>query len=163
MTAIIPCRWDGENFTPTRGHARRADEHFVVGLVYSLEPIEQRSAATHRHYFATINDMWQSLPDHLADRFPTAEHLRKHGLIMAGYRDETTMVASSRAEALRLAAFIRPIDEFQIVSVNGPIVVRWTAKSQNMRAMDSKTFAAIKTAVLDWISDLIGSHVGRAA
>ena len=71
------------------------------------------------------------------------------------FRSET-LVASSKAEAVRLAAFIRPIDEFSIVTVQGAVVTRFTAKSQNMRAMGKAEFEASKRAVLDKIADMIG-------
>lgn len=142
---------------PLHGFKSRANAAFVVGEVYHLDLIEERSAKSHRHYFAAINEAWSSLPEHLAQQWPTPEHLRKHALIATGYRDETSFVASSKAEALRIAAFMRPADDFSVISVNGALVVRATAKSQSLRAMGKDDFTASKTAVLDWIADLLGT------
>lgn len=136
--------------------ARLADKAFVVGEVYRLTEEHERSAASHRHFFAVIHDAWLNLPEGTAERFPTSEHLRKYALIKAGYRDERTFVAGSRAEALRLAAFVRPIDDFAIVTTSGATVTIWTAKSQSVRAMGGKAFQESKQAVLDVIADLIG-------
>lgn len=167
---VIPCIWDGESFTPARGFQKLADQNFTIGERYVLEPTEERSAKTHRHYFAAIRDAWSNLPETHADRFATPDHLRKHALISTGYRDERTLVASSKAEALRLAAFIRPVDEFAVVVVRDSVVIQWTARSQNMRAMDRKTFGESKQAVLDYCAGLIGvepetleSEAGKAA
>lgn len=146
--------WDGEVMKPR--HPRIADRHFVVGMEYVLAPVEDRSMRSHRHYFASINEAWQNLPEALAERFPTAEHLRKYALIRAGYRDERSIVASSKAEAQRLAGFIRPMDDFAVVTVNGAVVTVYTAKSQSMRAMGKADFQASKDAVLDVIAKLIG-------
>ncbi len=75
---------------------------------------------------------------------------------MTGYRDERTLVASSRAEAQRLAAFVRPMDDYAVVTVECSLVRVLTAKTQNMRAMDKATFQASKDAVLDYIAEMIG-------
>jgi hypothetical protein len=138
------------------GIARRCAKAYGDGKVVNLAHVEDRSSASHRQYFASVNEGWQSLPEHLAERFPTAEHLRKWCLIRAGYSDSQTLVASSKAEAVKLAAFIRPIDEFSIVTVQGATVTRFTAKSQNMRAMGKADFEASKRAVLDKIAEMIG-------
>lgn len=167
----ITFRWDGEAMTPaTPFMARLADKTFVIGENYRLTEEHERSAASHRHLFAAIHDAWMNLPEEMADRFPTSESLRKWALIKAGYRDERTFVASSRAEALRLAAFVRPTDDFAIVTATGATVTIWTAKSQSVKAMGGKAFQASKQAVLDVIADLIGvspetlsREAGRAA
>ncbi len=157
MGAPLPYRWTGEAWEPLPGFRRRADAEFVVGEVVRLEVIESRSEKSHNHYFAAISETWRSLPEDLVDQFPSPEHLRKRALIATGYRDQTSIVASTKAEARRLATFVRPIDEFSVVSVNECVVVRMVAKSQSLKAMGAKEFQASKTAVLDWISDLLGT------
>lgn len=152
----IPCQWDGEALVPHRGFAKRADEQFVVGERYTIDVVEERSAKSHAHYFASINEAWSNLPEDQVERFPTAEHLRKWCLIKAGYADSCQIVAASRAEALRLAAFIRPMDTYAVVTVEGPVVTRWTAHSQSMRAMGKKVFQESKDAVLGILAGLIG-------
>lgn len=156
MGAPLPYRWTGEAMEPLRGFARRADQVFVVGEVYRMEPIEDRSAKSHRQYFAAISEAWQSLPEDMSARFPSPEHLRKVALVMTGWRDEVSFVASSKAEAARLASFIRPLDEFSAGDVRECVVTRLTAKSQRERAMGRQDFQKSKQDVLDWIADLIG-------
>jgi len=149
-------RWDGETMTPaTQRFAREADKQFVVGEEYPLIVHEHRSAASHRHYFAAIYDAWESLPETMAGEFPTPEHLRKRALIMAGYRDERTIVASSKAEARRLAAFIKPMDDYALVSVKDNVVIVFTAKGQSLRAMDKAEFQQSKEAVLQVLGDML--------
>lgn len=155
----IPFIWSDDDgaFRPLNARfMRAAKEAYGDGEVVTLAPVEDRSAASHRHYFSAINEAWMNMPEHLADDFPTAEHLRKKALIRAGYRDERSFVCGSRAEAIRLAAFLRPVDDFAIVSVDGTSVVQLTAKSQSMRAMGKATFQESKDAVLAILSDLIG-------
>jgi hypothetical protein len=55
-----------------------------------------------------------------------------------------------------LAAFVRPTDDFAIVTATGATVTVWTAKSQSVKAMGGKDFQVSKQAVLDVIADLIG-------
>jgi hypothetical protein len=158
--SVIPCVWSGEAFEPLPGFRKRADGAFVVGQVYHMEPIEDRSARTHKHYFCCINEAWQSMPEDFAERFPTPEHLRKFALIKAGFADSRQIVAASRAEALRLAAFIRPIDEYAVVSVSEAVVTVWTAQSQSLRAMGKERFKASKDGVLSAIEDLLDLQPG---
>lgn len=155
-SVALPMRWDGEAMVPLPGFARRADAQFVIGQTYRLEPVEDRSAASHRHYFAAINEAWANLPDHMAERFPSPESLRKFALIKAGYADSRQIVAASKAEAQRLAAFIRPMDEYAVVTVDQAVVTIFTARSQSVRAMGKAEFQDSKQKVLDVIADMIG-------
>lgn len=162
----IPVRWTGDAFEPIGRGRRDADAHFVIGERYMLVEEKQRSGASHRHYFAAVSEAWANLPEERAKEYPSADHLRKFALIMTGYRDERTLVASSRAEAQRLAAFVKPMDDYAVVTVEGALVRVFTAKTQNMRAMDKATFQASKDAVLDYLAEMVGvepADLGRAA
>lgn len=161
MTRVSPITftWEGDCFRPVGRFARLADQQFVIGETYDLAPIEERSAATHRHYFAVIHEAWVNLPERMSERFPTSEHLRKWALIKAGYRNERTVVCASRAEALKIKAFVRPIDDYAVVLAQAAVVLIYTAKSQSVKAMGKDEFQASKQAVLDVISELIGVEV----
>lgn len=167
MSIPLYCRWTGEAFEPaTSLWAKRADQEYVVGEVYHMAPIEERSASSHRHYFAALHDAWANLPEDIADRFMTVDHLRRYALIRTGYRDERSIVASSAAEARRIAAFIKPMDEFAVVSVHESAVLVWTAKSQSMRAMGKAMFQRSKDDVLSFVAEIIGvapEKLGSAA
>ena len=157
MTAIPPLAfdWTGENMSPKL--PKLADKFYVVGEVYRLAPHEERSAVSHRHYFASINEAHNNLPEDIADKLPTPEHLRKFALVKAGYRDERAIVCPTKGEAMRVAAFVRPLDDFAVVETDGLVVTVYTAKSQSMRAMGKKTFQESKDAVLRIIAELIGA------
>lgn len=154
--APLAYEWNGEAFVPLRHCVGMANKEFVVHEVYRLAVHEERSAASHNHYFAALNDAWESLPEGTAERFPSVEHLRKWCLIKAGYRDERTIVASSKAEAQRLAAFIKPMDDFAVVLVKDATVTVATAKSQSQRAMGRKDFGESKQAVLEIAAEMVG-------
>lgn len=170
MSATIPMQWTGEHFVPHHRFRAECDRSFVVGEIYPLALQEHRSSNTHRHFFAAVNDAWLNLPESMAGRFETSEHLRKFALIKAGYRDERSIACSSKAEARRLAAFIKPMDDFAVVTVTESVVTVYTAKSQSMQAMGKQVFQESKTKVLDVIAGMISveaqalsDQVGRAA
>lgn len=98
----------------------------------------------------------QSLPEDIADQYPSAEHLRKRALIQAGFYNEDVIDAGTTAGALRVAAYLRGKDDFAFVIVRGPIVSVRTAKSQSRRAMNRHEFQASKTALMDVVAEMIG-------
>ena len=134
----------------------RADKFYAVGERYLLAPVSQRSQESHGHQFAWLREAWMSLPDSQAERFASPEHLRKFALIRAGYSDSHTITCASKAEALRVAAFIRPIDEFAVIVTQGATVTRYTAKSQSRRAMGAKVFQESKTALMEVVATMLG-------
>lgn len=148
--------WEGDAMVPVGRFAALADKVYVVGENYSLEVVQQRSAATHRHFFAVVNEAFANLPEIHAGRWPSPDHLRRWALVQAGFRNETTFVAHSKAEAMRFAAFARTVDEYSVVQTEGNVVSIYTAKSQSEKAMSRKEFQASKVAVLDVIARLIG-------
>jgi hypothetical protein len=153
--------WTGDSFEILPRFQKEADKRFTVGERYLLEHVEERSARSHKHYFACVNQGWVNLPEAVAERFPTADHLRRFALIKAGFYDHRSIVASSKAEAVRLAAFVRPMDEFCIVTVSESVVNVFTAQSQSQRAMGKEVFQKSKEAVLAVISDMIGAPVDK--
>jgi hypothetical protein len=133
--------------------------------VYKMVEHHDRSQATHNHEFAAIADLWASLPE----RYRTSpgrsrpEHLRKFALIMCRYCDTQTYPCNSKAEAERWAKNLRPLDEYSVVKVEGTTVYRFTAQSQAKRAMGAKLFQQSKTAIIEYIEDLIGAERGSSS
>lgn len=161
MTAPVHCVWDGEAFVPIPRFAKLCDREFVIGQPYPLVVQEDRSQAAHNHFFAALQEGWKNLPEDVAERFPTAEHLRKYALVKAGFADERSIVCASKAEAQRVAAFVRPMDEYAVIVVREATIKVFTAKSQSMRAMGKADFQASKEAVLDVVSGMIGVKTGE--
>lgn len=166
--APIWCTYDGESFIPKVPSV--ADRYYVVGETYKMAPHEDRSSSSHNHYFASVTEAWRNLPEAVAEHFPTAEHLRKYALIKAGYADHRSIALNSKAEAQRVASFVKPVDEFSIVTVHEATVTIYTAQSQSRRAMGNKTFQDSKRKVLDIVSAMIAvpaqtlvENAGKAA
>lgn len=169
-TAPILYTWDGENMVPHPRFKAECDASFVIGERYRLVEHNDRSAASHNHEFAFVAEAWAQLPEHLSEQFRTPEHLRKRALIDAGYFNQQEVDAGSHAAALRVANFIAAMDEYSVVVVRGPIVVKRSPKSQSRRAMGKEEFQASKQAVLEIVSALIDvkpetltRNAGRAA
>jgi hypothetical protein len=150
-------QWDGEALKPTRRFQKIADQRLVIGEVYRVDPEEERSIASHNHYFAAITEAWRNLPEDTGERYPTSEHLRKWALIKSGYRDERSIVCATKAEAMRVAAFVRPLDEYAVVIVSETVVLVYTAKSQSSRAMGREAFQVSKDAVINLLASLLNT------
>lgn len=148
--------WNGDGMVPARGYAAQADRQYVVGQVYLLEAREERSPAAHAHYFAAVSEAFQNLDEKATEKLKTPDHLRKWALIETGFYDETILDCGSKEVALRMAAFTRAADDYSELIVRGPLLVKRTAKSQKVRAMDKDAFKKSSQAVLDLLSDMIG-------
>lgn len=163
--------WDGESLTPSRQFmARLADQHLVIGETYTMVEHHERSMKSHNHFFASVAEAWGNLPDHMLDEFPSPEHLRKKALIRKGYCDERSIVCASKAEAMRLAAFMKPMDDYAIIVAREAVVTVYTAKSQKIKAMGARDFQKSKEDVFAFIDGLLNlpagasqKHTGRAA
>ena len=168
MTRPVKFRWAGAAMIPLA--PALAKSLYTVDEVYPLEVREERSGASHRAYFATVNEGFANLPEHEAIRFPTADHLRKWLLIKAGYYSERQIVVASAAEAVRVASFIKPMDDYAVVVPKGATVSVFTARSQSMKAQGRKEFQDSKSKVLDLLAEMIGTdrktleaNTGKAA
>ena len=168
MIAPTPFRWDGTAMMPLR--PRAADRVFVVGEVYTLVEHQLRSVKSHDHFFAVVHDAWLNLPEEMAHRWPSEDHLRRYALIRAGYCTQREIVCATRAEALRWSTEMSRASEFAVVEAPGPVVTIYEAKSQSMRAMGKPAFEDSKQKVLDVLAELVGTdpttlrqQAGRAA
>jgi hypothetical protein len=148
--------WDGEALHPIKRFHNICNAELVVGQRYAVEIINGRSAKSHAAFFAEINDIWLSLPDDLAAQYPTDTILRQHALIVCGFATSRQYIASTKAEAIRVAALMRSDSEYSIVTVKGVIVTQLKAQSQNYRSMDGKTFQDSKSKTLDYCRALVG-------
>jgi hypothetical protein len=153
----IPMVYEGNGvFRVETGFLRKCSEHYGQGEAVTLAPYEDRSKASHDHLFVLVGETFKNLPEHLAGEFRDATHLRRWALIKAGFRNERTIVCASRAEALRVAAFLQPALPDAVISVSGATVVELTAQSMSMRAMGKERFQEAKDGVLSVLADLIG-------
>lgn len=125
----------------------------------------QRSERSHNHEFGWLRDAHASLPEQYAMEpwAQTPEHLRKYALIRTGYCTTDTVAVGSNAAALRVAAFVRGREEYTLTSVQGATVHTFTPESQSRKAMGKERFQASKTAIMEFIANLLGCTVEELA
>ena len=164
MSAPLLFRWSGEAMEPLNSTwAKRADQQYVVGQIYRMDEAHERSLQSHRHFFACLHEAFLNLPPQWAERFANEDALRAYCLIHAGFCDERSIVCASKAEAERVAAFIKPMDPYAIVAVRAATIKVYTAQSQSMKAQGKKDFAASKTAVLEILAGMLNITVETLA
>lgn len=146
--------WRDGVFVPENRIAAYCDEEFGEGEIVTFERHEDRSMASHNHYFACIQTAFDNLPEAQDSRFPTPDALRKWALIRAGYCTESTIVCDTPEQAQLVAAFTG-WSEGIIIVVRENIVKKYVAKSQSMKAMNKDEFQRSKVDVLDTIAELI--------
>lgn len=154
----IPMTWtDDGHMVPDPRFASLADKQFVVGLVYPMVPVEERSMKNHNHFFACIHTAWENMPENLAIQFPTEESLRAKALVATGFCTEHDHTCDTPAKAKYLAGIIRRYSAYSVIKISGNVVKVFEPKSQAMigsNAMSAEEFKASKEAVLDWIQAL---------
>ena len=156
MIYPVEFHWDGEAMIPQPRFRTLADKQYTPGECYTLGVSEDRSAASHRHFFACLNEAWRNLPEDKTERYPSPEHLRKWALIRAGYHNERSVVCESRKQADAIVALVEALDEFSVTVVKGPVVKIYTAKSQSNENMTRADFEKSKGDVLAILAEVIG-------
>ena len=152
MTIPSPClvRWTGDSFEAAQRHAKALDAALVIGQQYLIEIHEPHSEKNRRHFFAQLREIWMSLPEEIAERWPTDTAFRKAGLIACGFCKKTEAICATNRQAQDLAASFSRVDDYVVVDIRDRAIAVWTADSQKRSAMSQADFQASKTAVLEW-------------
>ena len=153
---------DGDFRASSPYHIRRCNQLYGQGELVTVEAISERSMASHRHYFAEVEDLWETLPETLAGDFPSSTSLRKFALIKAGYCKQRRLVLPTHEDAKEAALMINELDSYALCDVAGCTLTVWVARSQSLKAMGREEFEKSKADVLDVIRKLIGPDAYRA-
>lgn len=160
---MLPLRYLGEGqFETPRGFSKRCDKELVVGEVLGWERTNDRSKRSHDHFFAQLEDLWRNLPEHIADEFPSADHLRKFALIKSGHCTMARIVCATNKEAIFACSLFQSMDGFAVCEVAARVVTVWRAKSQSYKAMGKTLFQKSKDDVFRVISEIIGTDASQA-
>lgn len=145
---------------PHKRYQRVAQRQYTLDGEYVLDELDERSEASHRQYFAAINDGFRNLPESVAANFSSAEHLRAWCLIECGYHEERIIDCESEREAKRYATFIR-IEKLhaRLKRREDKLVVQYP-RSQAYGAMNKHEFEKSKRDVLELIESMIELHRG---
>lgn len=162
--------WDGDHMVPLPRFKHLCDRQFAVHEEYPLMIVENRSMASHRHFFAAVHEGWANLAEEYAGRFPSSEHLRAWALVEAGYSSESVYAMDSAKDAMSLAKAIRAADDLVIIRVSGDVVKVFRPMSQSVAAMKKDPFEASKKAVLEIVASMarttpaeLTKNAGRSA
>lgn len=147
-------KWTGEAFVPEPGFKNLCAAQYAVGEVYPMLPVEERSQSSHNHYFAAVAEGFNNLSEENAKRFPTSEYLRHWCLVQCGYCSETNYVMANSKEARKLAADVRRMSPYAVISIRDNTVIVWEAESQSKAAMKKDPFEQSKRDVLDLIASM---------
>lgn len=164
---------------PLRHFFRECSRQFTVGEQYRMVVEHERSMNAHRRYFATVNEAFNNLPEHiaylsddsghiLADEhgnrirtFRNADHLRKWALIKTYWAVEQTHVLETEIDAYRFKEWIDRYasqhDEYPVTITRGNVVKVYMARSQSVHNMSREDFRRSSDDVLDFLSHLIGT------
>jgi hypothetical protein len=161
MNKPVTYRWDGEVMRPLGNYFDQyMRENFTQGECYDLVLVEQRSANSHKHFFAVLRSAWDNLPEGEENRFPTPEHLRKWALTYTPYCSVRSYEASSKSEAIRVAEFLQHDGQFSRVEIKDRMVLHYIPSSQAVAAMPGNhIFMASKKAVLIVLAQRLGVDV----
>ena len=141
---------------PLARYGNVAARQFHAGEEYPLVVMEERSRASHSQYFAALHEGFQNLPEKIAPRWPTPEHLRAWLLIETGWFDELEVDLKTDAQVKALIARIRSESPYARVQRHElKLIIRY-AKSQSAAAMGKALFEASKKDVLDLLEDMTG-------
>lgn len=116
---------------------------------------------TRRRYFAIISECFDSLPDDLAERFKSKEHLRKWCLVKAGWCEMQTIAVGKTVR--QVAEMMRKLDPHAVIAVNGEVITVFTAKSQSRKNQPKPQFMETAEKVYDILSKMLGTDVEQAA
>lgn len=142
---------------PLHHFTRTCDQQFAVGEEYRLVVESERSMASHKRYFACLNEAWRNLPHSVAPHFPSAEKLRKWVLIKCNYANAQRMVCETAVDAARVAQLIGRMNDDSIVVRTRNVITIYTAKSQSVRSMNKQEFLESSNAVLDYVAAMIST------
>lgn len=172
----VLARWNAADLTfkVVNAYGRIARGQFVDGEDYPLDIKEQRSSAEHKHYWASVTNVWNHIQDEETKAIlNTPSKLRQWALVQAGWCDVTVFgpltkraaINAARKAALHFRHFRGEDDYVEIVvrqshdeetgEIDGWAVVIKTPKSQSRAAMDKEAFRASKRDVLDLLSGAI--------
>ncbi len=162
--------WDGNVMIPLPRFKRLCDAQFAVNEEYPLMIVENRSLASHNHYFAALHEGYLNLAEEYAQEFDSEEHLRHWCLCKSGFCTTTTYVLNTAEDARVLRDALKKENASTIIGVAGNVAKVYTPESQSMAAMKKERFEASKVAVLDLVASMarttpkeLKKNAGRSA
>jgi len=144
-------------------------QSFEKGETYRMTDDPQRSEEHHNWFFAVAAKAWENLPEKIAPRYPSPEHLRKSILVKIGHCDIYEHALESRSEARALAMICRIHERmtnadgqsYAVLCLQDTCLRVATAKSIKLKRRDGtglskEEFKPIAEAFVHELSGLLG-------
>lgn len=135
------------HLVPLPRFQRLFDQMYAVNEEYPLMPLEERSQASHNHYFAALQEAYDNLAEEYAQEFSNVEEFRHWLLCREGYCTKDRYVLNTAEDARLMREAIKKTG-YRIVKVDGNVVTIFTPVSQSRPAMKKQEFEDSKAAVL---------------
>lgn len=162
--------WNGEHMIPLPRFKRLCDAQFAVNEEYPLIIIEERSQASHNHYFAALHEAYQNLAEEYAQEFDSEQHFRDWLLCRTGFCTKERWVMNTAEDARQMREAMKKVNRSTIISVAGNVATVYTPMSQSRPAMKKYLFEDSKKAVLDLAASMarttpaeLKKNAGRSA
>lgn len=158
------------HMVPLPRFQRLFDEMYAINEEYPLLPMEERTQASHNHFFAALHEGYLNLAEEFAQEFDSETHLRHWCLCKAGYCTKDKWVMNTAEDARKLRDALKSKDRSTIISVKDNIATVYTPMSQSRPAMKKQEFEDSKLAVLELVASMarttvteLKKNAGRAA
>lgn len=162
--------WTGDHMVPLPRFQRLCDQQFAVHEEYPLIIMEERSQASHNHYFAELHEAYQNLAEEYAQEFDSEQHFRDWLLCKTGFCTKERWAMNTNADAIQLRNAMKAANRSTIISVSGNVATVYTPMSQSRPAMKKQVFEDSKRAVLDLAASMarttpaaLKKNAGRSA
>lgn len=143
---------------PHTRFAPLCERQFEAGEDYALTTFERPSTRSQGHFFAVVRAVWDNMPESLAKRFPSSEHLRKWALVEVGHATEAVYVLDSEKDAGIFAKAMRKADHYAVIMLSGNVVKVFTAKSMKPSLFHNKAeYQELKDRVFVELTKLTGN------
>jgi hypothetical protein len=116
-----------------------------------------------RAFFATLRDIWKSLPDHVQGNYSSQEAFRKAALINAGWCDTDMTVCGSSKAAHEVKALVMKLDRYAVTVIKGAVIQTFRARSMAKKACPKAVFQEVADRALHWANLQVGIGDERRA
>lgn len=154
-------RWTGSAYEPATAFWQRViSEQTPIGAVewQEFSPDDEVSDAERAAFFAQVGEAWKNLPDDLAARYPSPDHIRKRALVTTGHCDITDHVCESEHEIGMIQRFAAR-NEYAVLVRKDMVIRELVPKSMKKGGMTKKEFREAAEDVRRVLSELLGVDI----
>lgn len=117
---------------------------------------KKHSDPMRRMFFASLGEIWDSLPDQLRSIYPSREAFRKAALINAGWCDTDMTVCGSNRAAMEVKALVIKMDAYAVTLIEGAVIKTFRARSIAKKACPKAQFHDVADKALNWAHSQVG-------